>query len=75
MLTGIGFAELYLPASRAALYKFPRVALHFLHALTMFSRELSPPRSTSMRWSASVAGIEHQWQNGFSASSICLLRL
>jgi len=48
----------------------PRFALHGLHELTRFSGESSPPSSTETRWSASVAGLPHQWHWGLVSSSL-----
>jgi hypothetical protein len=48
----------------------PRFALHGLHELTRFSGESSPPSSTGTRWSASVAGLPHQWHWGLVSSSL-----
>jgi len=68
------------PAMRAAFFLLtcmaPRRELHGLHAGTRFSSPSEPPLSTSMMWSASVAGaLRHQWQAGLSSRITLRLRL
>ena len=51
------------------------VLLHFAHDGTRFSSSCPPPRSTSIRWSACVAGaVLHQWHVGLPRSMTCLFR-
>ena len=57
-----------------AWYKLPRLLLQAEHAATRLSALLLPPRSSSIRWSAVVAGLPHHAQGGWSASRRLRLR-
>jgi len=51
-------------------YKCARLLLHLAHAGTRFSNSLPPPRSSSMMWSAWVAGARlHQWHTGLPCNT------
>ena len=61
-------------ARLALTYRVPFVLLHLWHAGRRFSSEWSPPRSSSMMWSAVVAGAGQYEQVGLSASNRLRLR-
>ena len=57
-----------------AWYMLPRLLLQAEQAGTRLSALLLPPRSSSTRWSAVVAGLPHHAQAGWSASRRLRLR-